>query len=63
VNEQGPYSRLNPGTPAVALTQQKNRWTQFLPIQSRLVVEDPRENAWNDAQADATNEDEWKAHI
>jgi hypothetical protein len=27
------------------------------------VATDPRDDAWNDDQADMSNEDEWKAHI
>jgi hypothetical protein len=62
VNEQGPHSRLYPGTPA-ALSQQENKWVQFKPVQSRIVPYDARDDAWTDEQADKTHEDEWRAHI
>jgi hypothetical protein len=60
VNEQGPHSRLYP---AAASTLAQQKWTQFKPIQSRIAAYDQRDDAWNDEQADHTNEDEWQAHI
>jgi hypothetical protein len=57
----GPATRLN--TSPATLAQQKSKWTQYLPIRSRLVAYDAREDAWNDEQADNTNEDEWKNFI
>ena len=61
VNEQGPHSRLYPGTPAAALSQ--NGWVQFKPVQSKISAWDQRDSAWTDEQNDKSNEDEWKAHI
>ena len=62
VNGQGPYSRLFPGTP-VALNQQSNKFVKFTPVQSKISSYNATDDAWTVAEADATNEDEWKAHI
>jgi hypothetical protein len=57
----GPATRLN--TAPAVLAQNKNKWTQFKPIQSHLAKWDVRGDAWSDEQADATNEEEWKNYI
>ena len=57
-----PSTRLYPGN-ATTLVQEQNKWVQFKPVQSKIAAYDQRNDAWSDAQADATNEDEWKAHI
>jgi len=34
-----------------------------VPVQSRIVPYEQRDDAWTDNQYDKSHEDEWKAHI